>query len=249
MRHAIHRGAMDTERSAHVRAATREGRTIGADSVLTDRCCLCTALLSTPRCHAPLRLHVHSSSSPIGGALLALRCATHSKRRSAVELLGLVAVRTCRSSSLCDPFRLVMGQQLSRLSESISGALLSSLDASPAYRRRLMQLLQTYTADRSLSDAQVLQWSAEKLVADATNQSHELGARFLPALAAIDLQSFDATTVTQCIAQAAMQFLEGPPRTRAANRRADEVDHRLPPNAHIVPLLCFPVSMRCATQS
>ena len=112
-----------------------------------------------------------------------------------------------------------MGQQLSRLSEAISGALLSSLDASPAYRRRLMQLLQTYTADRSLSDAQVLQWSAEKLVADATNQSHELGARFLPALAAIDLQSFDATTVTQCIAQAAMQFLEGPPLTRAASRQ------------------------------
>lgn len=112
-----------------------------------------------------------------------------------------------------------MGQPLSRLSESISGALLSSLDASPAYRRRLMQLLQTYTADRSLSDAQVLQWSAEKLVADATNQSHELGARFLPALAAIDLQTFDATTVTQCIAQAAMQFLEGPPLTPTQQQR------------------------------
>ena len=138
-----------------------------------------------------------------------------------------------------------MGQQLSRLSEAISGALLSSLDASPAYRRRLMQLLQTYTADRSLSDAQVLQWSAEKLVADATNQSHELGARFLPALAAIDLQSFDATTVTQCIAQAAMQFLEGPPHTRATNRRTDEVDHRTLSVAHVVSMLCCIIALLC----
>jgi hypothetical protein len=102
-----------------------------------------------------------------------------------------------------------MGQQLSRLSDTITTQLVAALDASPGYRVELLALLQKYTADKSLSEAQVLQWSAEKLVADATNQQHELGARFLPALASHDLGNFDATTVTQCIAQAAMQYLEG----------------------------------------
>ena len=101
-----------------------------------------------------------------------------------------------------------MGQQLSVLSASVTKELLAALDASPGYRSRLQQIVLQYQSDRSLSPAQILQWSAEKLVADATNAQHELGARFLPALAACDLRGFDATTVTQCIAQAAMQYLE-----------------------------------------
>ena len=46
-------------------------------------------------------------------------------------------------------------------------------------------------------------------MSDLTNGDHEIGEYFLKRLAEVDLGNFDAPTITQCIAQAAMQALEG----------------------------------------
>lgn len=107
----------------------------------------------------------------------------------------------------------LMGQQLSSLSSRLSSELTSVLDASPHYKQQLRQLLAQYAKDPTLSDQQILQWCGERLVSDVTDTKHEIGSIFLPRLSKVDLQNFDARTITQCIAQAAMQYLEGEERT------------------------------------
>lgn len=102
-----------------------------------------------------------------------------------------------------------MGQQLSSLSDRIRSDLISTIDSHPDYRTSLRQLLRQYQSDASLSSAQILQWSGEKLVADLTDESHQIGFNFLQRLGQCNLANFDAQTVTQCIAQAAMQYIEG----------------------------------------
>lgn len=138
-----------------------------------------------------------------------------------------------------------MGQHLTVVSGDIATSLQSVLDASPSYRHQLRQLLHQYQSDPSLSAAQILQWSGEKLVADATNETHEIGARFLPMLAKIDLGKLDASTVTQCIAQAAMQYLEGrcgrTQSSRCARRTHREwLTHRRCSTLIMCPPLPFP---------
>lgn len=102
-----------------------------------------------------------------------------------------------------------MGHQLSSLSTRLHSEVSSILQRYPKYRQHLLSLLSRYHHDPTLSDQQILQWSAERFVSDLTNGDHEIGEYFLKRLAEVDLGNFDAPTITQCIAQAAMQALEG----------------------------------------
>lgn len=111
-----------------------------------------------------------------------------------------------------------MGSQLAVLANGVESCLVSSMDACASYRARLLGVLGRYAADAGVSEQQALQWTAERLVEDATNPQHELGAKFLPALARLELGHADAATVTRCIAQAAMKYLEGPLHTLACTR-------------------------------